>query len=45
MPKQGYSVITVPNITKEKLTKLAGKINKSVPETISYLLENCKQES
>jgi hypothetical protein len=45
MPREGYSVITVKNATKAKLDKIAEKHGESVPETIEYLLKNCKQEA
>lgn len=43
MPREGYTSVTISDKLKAKLDKIADKIDKSVPETIEFLLENCKE--
>ena len=45
MPREGYVCVTISDELKLKLDKIAEKIDKSIPETINYLLENCKVEA
>jgi predicted transcriptional regulator len=45
MPREGYCSVTISDELKLELDKIADKIDKSIPETIKYLLENCKVEA
>lgn len=45
MPKKGFISITIRDKTKQRLDEFADKIDKSVPATIEYLLENCEVEA
>jgi hypothetical protein len=43
MPREGYVSITISDALKIKLEKVADKIEKSIPETIEFLVNNCKE--
>jgi predicted transcriptional regulator len=45
MPKEGYCSVTISDALKLKLDKIADKTEKSIPETIEFLIDNCKQEA
>jgi predicted Rossmann-fold nucleotide-binding protein len=45
MPREGYCSITISDELRSKLDKIADKIEKSIPETIEFLVDNCKQEA
>lgn len=45
MPKPGFSSITVSDKVKNELRKIADKNDESIPDTITRLLKNCKQEA
>jgi predicted transcriptional regulator len=45
MPKEGYCSVTISDELKLELDKIADKIEKSIPETIKFLVDNCKLEA
>jgi predicted transcriptional regulator len=42
MPREGYVSVTISDALKLKLDIIADKIEKSIPRTIEFLVENYK---
>jgi len=43
MPREGYKTITVKEDTYKELQDFAEQTHRSVPQTIEYLIDKCKE--